>query len=139
MKAPSTRTPLTKIISQICQDRHPDVFDLKQNNKLFLSASKSRPSFIIWCNFFQFFGLVDLDSIKTELDQLKQQLQVESFVVCLFSFCYRVFFRSSKFNNGWITSMRIDRWEKNSFSIVNKHSLYSFKSINKRSIDFIRQ
>jgi len=35
------------IVSQICNDRHPEIFDLKQNSKLISSASKSRRLFSI--------------------------------------------------------------------------------------------
>jgi hypothetical protein len=30
------------IVSQICTDRHPEIFDLKENYKLIFSASKSK-------------------------------------------------------------------------------------------------
>jgi len=33
------------IVSQICNDRHPEIFDLKKNYKLISSASKSRKLF----------------------------------------------------------------------------------------------
>jgi hypothetical protein len=34
------------IISQICMDRHPEIFDLKKNYQLISSASKSKIIFI---------------------------------------------------------------------------------------------
>lgn len=34
------------IVSQICHDRHREIFELKQNYKLILSASKSKNKLI---------------------------------------------------------------------------------------------
>ncbi|CAF3625284.1 unnamed protein product [Adineta steineri] len=56
LKTPKTRIPIMNIVSQICNDRHSDIFDLKQNYNLISTASK-----------------IDLTIIKYEIEQMKQQ------------------------------------------------------------------
>lgn len=74
------------IVSQICNDRHREIFDLTQNYKLISSASKSRKLFLI--KKFIFLSLlnsfiVDLNLIKLEIDKLKQELEVKDYPIFL--------------------------------------------------------
>ncbi|CAF2399538.1 unnamed protein product [Rotaria sp. Silwood2] len=58
LKTSQTRIPIMNIVSKICIDHHSEIFDLKQNYKLILSASK-----------------IDLIAIKSEIEEMKQQFE----------------------------------------------------------------
>ncbi|CAF0780632.1 unnamed protein product [Adineta ricciae] len=58
LKTPKTRVPIINIVSQICRDRHPEIFDLKDNYHLIFSASK-----------------IDLNIVKYEIDQMQKEFQ----------------------------------------------------------------
>lgn len=76
MKEPSSRTPVMQIVSQICQDRHPEVFTLKNQLKLTLQASKSKMSHGVLLCVLQFSLAVDLSNIDKELHQLNDEFTV---------------------------------------------------------------
>ncbi|CAF4885247.1 unnamed protein product, partial [Rotaria sp. Silwood1] len=58
LKTSKTRIPIMNIVSEICNDHHSEIFGLKQNYKLILSASK-----------------IDLDLIKSGIDEIKQEFE----------------------------------------------------------------
>ncbi|CAF0918876.1 unnamed protein product [Rotaria sp. Silwood1] len=58
LKTSKTRIPIMSIVSEICNDHHSEIFGLKQNYKLILSASK-----------------IDLDLIKSGIDEIKQEFE----------------------------------------------------------------
>ncbi|CAF0770852.1 unnamed protein product [Rotaria sordida] len=58
LKTSKTHIPIMNIVSEICNDRHSEIFDIKENYKLILSASK-----------------IDLTLIKSEIEQMKQEFE----------------------------------------------------------------
>ncbi|CAF0886139.1 unnamed protein product [Rotaria sordida] len=58
LKTSKTHIPIMNIVSEICNDRHSEIFDIKENYKSILSASK-----------------IDLTLIKSEIEQMKQEFE----------------------------------------------------------------